>query len=259
VEWPVATSHRSVHLLVEGKEWPLAYNPERGVVEWKDILFKALDKAEGTDLYPYEVPVMTLLVEQPGELYRKERLKGEVRIEIPRPFSGLQVDFFDALGRRAGAHMQLYTVLLCAFEVYLEDCFERKVYSPYQHLQFEGIILDDMRIADIMTLLEDQGFKPTCGELASDTARMRRYLVMGVRQEGPEELMLWMLVEGNRFQTMRRKQIPGGQTFTTELETGNMVIYMRGQMRGDSLRLVRVMNEVQALLKERFRHVSTIG
>jgi hypothetical protein len=258
LEWPVATSHRSVHLAVGEEERPLAYNPERGVIEWGDVSFKSFGKAEGTDLYAYRTPTITLFVDQPGELYRRERLSGQVRVEMPRLLSALKVQHFDAMGQEKGVQQEYCSVLTADVVLYLEDCFERKVLSPYQHLQFEGVILDEMRVADIVTLLEDQGFTPRYRELAAQRSGMKRYLVQGIRPEGPGKLTLWMLVEGTHSQTTRRKQIPGGQTFTTQLETGNVVIYMRGQLRGDSARLVGMMNEIQALLKERFRHVSTI-
>jgi hypothetical protein len=258
LEWPVATSHRLVHLVVGEDKWPVVYNPGRGVIEWGDVPFEPLGKTEGTDLYAYRTPTITLLVDQPGELYRRERLGGEVRIEIPRSFSNLRVTYFSAEGRQAEVHIEPRTILTTDLALYLEDCFERKLLSPYQHLQFGGVILDEMRVADIVTLLEDQGFTPRYQELAADRSEMKRYLAQGTRPEGPERLTLWMLVEGTRSQTTRRKQIPGGQTFTTQLQTGNMVIYMRGQLRGDSARLIGVMNEIQTLLKERFRHVSTI-
>jgi hypothetical protein len=258
LEWPVATSHRLVHLIVAGEDRPLVYNPERGVIEWGDIPFEAHGKSEGTDLYAYRTPSITLLVDQPGELYRREQLGGEVRIEIPRLFSALRLAYFSVEGWQKDADIESRTILAIDLTLYLEDLFERKMFSPYQHLQFEGVVLDEMRVTDILTLLEDQGFTPSYRKLVAERSGMQRYLVEGIRQEGPGELVLWMLVEGTRSRTTRRKQIPGGQTFTTELETGNMVIYMRGQLRRDSERLVGVMNEIQKLLKERFLHVSTI-
>ena len=258
LEWPVATSHRLVHLLVGGEEKPVVYNPELGVIEWGSVPFKSYGKAEGTDLYTYRTPFITLLIDQPGELYRREQLGGEVRIEMPRLFSGLRLAYFSAEGRQEGIAIESSTILTTDLILYLEDLFEHKMFSPYQHLQFEGVVLDEMRVADIVTLLEDQGFTPRYKELPPERSGMQRYLVEGVRAEGPGKLVVWMLIEGTRSRTTRRKQIPGGQIFTTELETGNMVIYMRGQLRRDSARLTSVMNEIQTLLKERFRHVSTI-
>jgi hypothetical protein len=258
LEWPVATSHRLVHLMVGEEDKPVVYNPERGVIEWGNIPFESRGKAEGTDLYTYRTPQITLLVDQPGELYRQEQLGGEVQIEIPRLFSALRLARFSAEGWKKDADIESRTILTTDLTLYLEDLFERKMFSPYQHLQFEGVVLDEMRVTDIVTLLEDQGFAPRYRKLEAERSGMQRYLVEGVRPEGPGKLVLWMLVEGTRSRTTRRKQIPGGQTFTTELETGNMVIYMRGQLQRDSARLVGVMNEIQTLLKERFRHVSTI-
>lgn len=258
LEWPVATSHRLVHLLVGEEEKPVVYNPERGVIEWGDIPFKSHGKAEGTDLYIYRTPLIALLVDQPGELYRREQLGGKVQVKMPRRLSGLRLAYFGAEGRQEEAAVESCTILTTDLILYPEDLFERKMFSPYQHLQFEGVVLDEMRVTDIVTLLEDQGFAPSCRELPVERSEMRRYLVEGVRPEGLGKLVLWMLVEGTRSRTTRRKQIPGGQTFTTELETGNVVIYMRGQLRRDSARLVAVMNEIQMLLKEWFRHVSTI-
>lgn len=258
LEWPVATSHRLVHLLVGREDRLVVYNPERGVIEWGDIPFESRGKAEGTDLYVYRTPPINLLVDQPGELYRRDQLSGEVRIEIPRLFSALHLAYFGAEGRKKDADMESRTILTTDLTLYLEDLFERKMFSPYQHLQFEGVVLDEMRVTDIVTLLEDQGFTPHYQKLTAKRSGMQRYLVEGIRSEGPGQLVLWMLVEGSRSRTTRRKQIPGGQVFTTELETGNVVIYMRGQLRRDSARLVSVMNEIQTLLKERFRHVSTI-
>lgn len=258
LEWPVAISYRSVRLAEP--EHPLAYNPEEGVIEWSGIPFQFQGKREGTDLSIYRTPPMILEVDQPGELYRRDRLKGQVRVEIPFPLSALKVRYFNAQGWEGRKFQEEQrTILTQEITLYLEDCFKRRMLSPYQHLQFEGVILDEMRMADIVTLLADRGFVSfPPKELPSQGPGMKRYLVHGSRPEGPEKLMIWILVEGTRSETVRRKQIPGGQTFTTRLETGNMVIYMRGQLRGDSARLLGVMNEIQALLKERFRHVSTI-
>jgi len=258
LEWPVATSQRSVHLLVGEEDKHVVYNPERGVIEWGDIPFESRGKAEGTDLYTYRTPLISLLVDQPGELYRREQLGGEVQIEIPRLLSAVHLVYFGPEGRQDSADMESSTVLTANLTLYLEDLFERKTFSPYQHLQFEGVVLDEMRITDIVTLLKDQGFESHYDELPVERSQMKRYLVYGTRPEGPGKLVLWMLVEGTSSKTTREKQIPGGQTFTTTLETGNMVIYMRGQLRRDSARLVGVMNEIQMLLKERLRHVSTI-
>lgn len=263
INWPVATSHRLVRLMIrkgrKEKEAAIQYDPERGVIEWGDISFlPPKGKSEGTNLFTYWLPPMLLIVEQPGELYQQEFLNGEIEIRIPRLFSGLRVDTFGADGSRSEIQRETETILNTQISISLEDCFERKTFSPYQHLQFEGVILNDMRINDIKTLLEDNGFKCDSRQLQSGSQGTQRYIVVGVKTKELEELRLWMLVEGLRSRTTRQKQIPGGQTFTTEVDSGHMVIYMRGELQGSSNHLVHSMNEIQKHLKERFRHVSTI-
>ncbi len=258
IEWPVATSSRVVHLVVEGKELSIVYNPTQGVIEFGDIPFRSHGKSEGTELYIYRTPTITLLVDQPGELYQRDQLNGNVVVQLPRQFSALKLLYFNAQGKKEEMDIQTCTIFNADLALYLEDLFDRKMFSPYQHLQFEGVVLDEMRVMDIMTLLEDQGFSSRYESLTAERTGMQRYLVEGVRTEGHGKLVLWMVVEGTRSQTTRQKQIQGGHTYTTQLETGNVVIYMRGQLQRDSSRLVNVMNEIQNLLKERFQHISTI-
>jgi len=263
IEWPVATSHQLVHLVIKesqnDKNIPVVYDSERGVIEWGDIPFPSpKHKSEGTNLYFYKMPPMTLIVEQPGELYQQTFLTGQVEVSVPRLFSGLNVDYFSADGCRRDVQTNTKTTLFTDISISLEDCFERKTFSPYQHLQFEGVILNEMRVNDIKTLLEYQGFEPSSKQLDADDAGAQRYIIAGVKTQELEALKLWMFVEGTRSRTTRQTQIPGGQTFTTEVDTGHMTIYMRGELQGNSGNLIRSMNEIQKLLKERFQHVSTI-
>lgn len=258
LKWPSAPSHQ-IQLQVAGGERPVPFNPEIGAIEWGDIAFIAEGKQEGTGLFSYRTPSIDLYVDQPGELYRKGQLTGRLRIEMPRTFSGLAIAYFEAGGRLVEkAPFEPRTVVETDLTLYLEDCFQHKVLSPYQHLQFEGVILNEIRVADIVTLLRDLGFTPGQQRLPAQGLVAERYLVRGERPEGLSTLYLWMLVEGTRSQTTRRKQIPGGQEYTTQLETGSVAIYMRGQLAGDGARLIGAMNEIQTLLKERFQHVSTI-
>lgn len=260
LEWPVATSHRLVRLGIgEQNNWPVIYNPENGVIEWANIPFDATGKSEGTNLYQYKIPPIHLFIDQPGELYRRKELRGEIQIEIPQPFSGLHLSYFDALGKLTKIPIEQRTNLVSKIIVNLEDCFEQKIYSPYQHIQFEGVILDQMRINDIVTLLQDQRFTCRWDNLPTARPSIQQYLIIGKRPEGTGELLLGILVEGSRFEATRESEIPGGQKFISNVETGNTTIYMRGQLRGDNKRLLHTMNEIQILLKERFRHVLTIG
>jgi hypothetical protein len=266
LEWPVTMSHRTVELSVNGTKWPLAYNPEKRALEWGDIPLKApREKDKGTNLFTYKTPEIQLEVVRPGELYQLDRLCGHLEITIPRSVSGLEMKVFTVGGYDSGRPTEANSLLKADVTLFLEDLFDGKIFSPYQHLQFDGVILDSMRLNDILNLLRDQGFEPVDARYGEpkeikDSYRsdMFKYVIGRKRREGPGELKLWLLVEGTHSQTQRRKEIPGGETFTSQLQTGRMKIYMRGQLQNDKARLMTVMNEIHTLLKERFRHVSTM-
>ena len=266
IEWPRSTSHRALTLVIgeDPDGTPnkgLVYNPEWGELEWGDLPMWDADKAPGTGLRMYVAPPMWLKIGQPGELYRRETLRGSLTVELPGLLlSGVRPLYFDAIGNKVEDNLvELSTTIGLDMIIYLEDRFGVRTLSPYRHLQFEGVILDDMRVQDILTLLEDRGFevfKPV--ELPTDRQGAYRCLIAGRRLEGAEQMFLWLLADGVMARTVRETKIPGGKTFTTEVDTGSMKIYMRGQLKGDSHRLTTVMNDIQMSLKERLRHVSTL-
>ena len=266
VEWPRSTSHRALTLVIgQDPDGPvnerLVYNPEWGELEWGDLLMWEADKSPGTGLRLYVAPPMWLKIGQPGELYRRETLRGSLTVELPGLLlSGVKPLYFDTLGNQALDNLvELSTTVGLDMAIYLEDRFGVRTLSPYRHLQFEGVILDDMRVQDIVTLLEDRGFevfKPV--ELPTDRQGAYRSLITGKKREGAEQMLLWLLADGVMARTKRETKIPGGKTFTTEVDTGSTKIYMRGQLQGDSHRLTTVMNDIQMSLKERLRHVSTL-
>lgn len=263
IEWPVATSHHVVSLeeiREKGKpvEKPVTYDPERGVIQWADIRFKKKEEKEkGTNLDIYQTR-MRLFIDQPGELYQQEVLAGKVEVKIPNLLSGLQVDYFAANGPKRKPDIEGRTIIASDLTLNLEECFARKRFSPYQMLQFEGVIVNEMRIANIKILLENQGFNSDYQQLPTDRSDLQHYVVVGTQRKELEQLRILMFVEGTRSQTTRKKEILGGQTFTTKLTTGHTIIYMRGELRGNKSDLIGMMNEIQKKLKEQFRHVSTI-
>lgn len=266
LEWPVNTSHQVVHVTWisrDGKEQPTAvvYDPEQKAIEWSDIPFMADESSESDDVHPYHIPLMLLSVDEPGELYQIRELSGSVRIEIPYSYSGTRLSYLDASGKHEqGVTIEYCTILTSQLKVDVHTCFERKVYSPYQLLQFPNVVLNDMRRADVMALLKDEHFtwqtKPR--DLSEETESGKQYLIQATRPEGAGQLKLWILLQGTPSRTKREKKIPGEETFTTEFNTGSTHVYIRGQLRGDSMRVVAVINEIHERLKERFRHVSVL-
>lgn len=48
--------------------------------------------------------------------------------------------------------------------------------------------------------------------------------------------------------------MPSGQTFTTEIESGELEVLLRGELPASNKTLIPHMNAFQAALRERFRH-----
>lgn len=263
VDWPRTASHNAVTLLLgtsSAKE-RLVYNPEAGTLEWGDVSFRHTGKASGTGLRSYVSAPMVLSVSQPGDLYRQEAIRGSLQVELPDVLlSGTAFSYFNSRGSRAAENpINRSTTIDADMTIWLEDRFGVRTLSPYRHLQFDGVILDSMRVQDIVTLLEDRGFE-VANPVELSARREGGYgaLIVGKKLEGAEQMYLWLMAEGVRTTTTRETKIRGGKTFTTEVDTGNMKVYMRGQLKGDSHRLTTVMNDIQMSLKERLRHVSTL-
>lgn len=241
---------------VEHVEKPVWYVPEKGAIQWGPVEFEA-SQMERSGL-KFATPVMTLSVEHPGELYPHQELAGRLEISLPRPLSDLEVEWFGADGAGATIPIVQETVLNLDFVLHLEDRFRQKLVTPYRHLQFEGVILDEMRIADIRTILENQGLRVRHVDLTEKGSNVRRYQIWGRQMKGAEPVEIWLWVEGTRALTKRQREIPGGQTFTTEVETGQTTIYMRGRYQGDSKHLTTMMNAIHQRLKRQFPYVSTV-
>ena len=259
LQWPTAVSYHNVQLHIEGEESRVpVYDPDRGVIEWGDIDMDYQGPAEGTDLHSFRAPTMILLVNQPGELYQVNTLEGEVEVELPGAlFSGMQARYFDARGYLdTESPFEMMTIFRGRITLIPEERFRRRVFSPYQRLEFEGVILDEMRLTDIRTILQDHRFRDIrARQLSADGDRLV-YGIEGTRMEGPDSLVLRVYAVGTFATTERKTEIPGGRIFTTPRRTGDTVIYMRGELRGSSSRLSSVMNDIHRALKARFRHVA---
>ena len=266
LEWPVNTSRQLVELSLDpelsGRKPTIIYDPKHKVIEWSDVPFERDNTSSSENVYTFRTPRMFLSVKEPGELYQVRELSGSVRIEIPYLYSGMRLSYLDASGEYDGdMSVEYYTVLTSHLKLDVSTCFDRKVYSPYQYLQFPNVILNEMRRADVIALLKDQLF--TClskkpSDLLGEIESGKQYLIEATRPEGAGTLTLWILLQGTPSNTKREKKIPGEETFTTSLDTGNTDVYIRGQLQGDSMRVVAVINEIHERLKERFRHVSVL-
>jgi|GEM_PF-6875575 len=163
IEWPVTILDRSMILKIgttSTLDKSVIYIPEQGVIEWQNVeLQQSTENSSGSNLVKYNTKNMRLLIEHPGELYNKEELKGKVEIKIPQVLAWAGIDYFEANGQEGQIDIKQETIMTAELKLNLAYCFSRKMYYPYQHLQFEGVILDDMRIIDITTILKNMGFE----------------------------------------------------------------------------------------------------
>jgi hypothetical protein len=144
---------------------------------------------------------------------------------------------------------EFVTRLTTSIDLALDDAFQGRTRAPFQQIHFDEVIPDPMRVADIKTSLFDRGFKIEDFPLASDHDHLR-HLLVAERSEG--HLKLWIVVDGRKFTTQRRTEVPGGQVYTSTFERGEMRVYMRGEMAGEGYGLIEEMNMVQLALRDRF-------
>lgn len=102
---------------------------------------------------------MLLAIRHPGELYRQETLEITADVQVPGYLlSGMSARVYDATGYYLEKPLALTTKIHAAAELQLDDAFAMRDRSPSQHLFFDELIPDEIRITDIRTALEDRGF-----------------------------------------------------------------------------------------------------
>ena len=231
-----------------------------GVLQWGNIHFEPVEIIQGKNVLCYRTPFIELRIDEPGELYKQFELNGKVLVEIPCLLSGLQAGYFDVSGKYyPEIKIELKSLVSIEMNLLIIDSFEQRHFSPQQQLQFPELILDELRLADIVMLLKDERFTIHSNPLNNETIVPKgKHLITASRPEGADRLTLWIVVDGTPSNTTREREIPGGEVFTTDLETGNTTIYIRGQLARDGQRVVKVINQIHNRLKERFRHVRVI-
>ncbi|WP_433261768.1 hypothetical protein ACQPZF_27720 [Actinosynnema sp. CS-041913] len=264
LRWPTITSLGALSLEDdEGRGFPIGYDPAAGSIEWRDVpmfLLNPRDQADGQphgDTLRFASAKLHLHIEQPGELYKQPDVQGTVQVEVDDYLlSGLRARLFDARGVRVPGRPRLTSRITTDLSVILDDAFNRRLMMPGQHLYFDEVIPDDMRVSDIRSALEDKGFEikeslayPGQGEHAM------RHLLWATRAAGPDVMQLWLLLEGRRFQTERQNQLAGGQTFKTTFDSGDLKVFMCGALPGTSRELTHVMNALQLNLRELFERL----
>lgn len=281
IAWPTITSINTLQLnvvnlsdLSQNSSFPLQYNPVSKCLEWQDIpMHKVSDDDDQADEHHnqrsnrsedrvtgYETWPMLLSINYPGELYLQPTLDAHAEVEIPDYLlSGTQARLYAATGHLSLDRPELLTRIAADAELIIDDAFAKREFSPVQHLHFDEIIPDDLRITDITTALEDRGFEvkmawPPQGRPALENGTYR-WLQVARRRQGPDSMDLWVYTEGRRFKTEREIQLPGGVIHKTELDSGELKIFVRGALPGDSEKVTHEMNVLQRSLRERYDRV----
>ena len=152
---------------------------------------------------------------------------------------------------RRRPRLKLDTYISTEFDVILGDAFARREFTPYQHLHFDEVIPNELRISDIKVALGNRGFKVT--DPWPENGTEGRWLW----ESGPrvqDTMRADPFVEGKLQKTTRDSRVPGGVS-SEHLDSGEMRIYIRGRLSRDSQPVIREMNALRRALHERFDHL----
>lgn len=248
LNWPAHISLSSLTLEVGGEEQPLHYNPAREGLEWSDVPMSRDPEPASGEMQTFRSPEMCLSVPEPGELYRAEQLTGQAEVKLDRLLSGVQARLYDATGSRRGhPQPELESRICVEFSLILGDAFTRRSRSVFQQFHFDEVIPTEMRVDDIKTALRGLGF--TVEDLPSGPES--RWL-FAQRPEGSDVMRMAVYIAGQHHRAQRERQIPGGITYKTKLDSGELWIYLYGTLPGDSQPVVQQMNALRRALHDRF-------
>jgi hypothetical protein len=250
ISWPTHTSLRALSLEVGAQPHPIRYNPKREGLEWSDITMEPEADPGGGELLRFASPEMILVIPQPGELYQEQSLRGEVKVAVNRLLSGLDARLYDATGTLDGQpRVARQSLVSTEFNLTLDDAFARRTFSPHQQLHFDEVIPAETRIDDIRMALKNLGFIAI--DRWPDQGPEKRWL-FAQRHEGPDQLLLVLYVEGKQHKSRRQRAVPGGMTYRTEVDSGELRIYAYGWLARSSRPVVQEMNALRVALRERF-------
>ena len=270
LKWPIIPSPDSFELKINPKsefvenysigphflrDEPIRYNPVNASLEWKNVAFNASEVRTKSGFETYTSEKIYLEIKQPEVFFEKETLSGQLKIEIPGYLlSNLQTRLFNARGKLTRTPTPaLKTELKLDFTLNLGDIFAHRKFTPYYQFQFDEIVLDEMRVANIHSTLSDRGFQINQEKkLESNDTNHTQYIILASRIEGPHTFDLWIVLDGEPIETERKAEIKGGTDYKSKFDSGRMKVYVRGQAKTDYRLLWREINTVQTVLCECF-------
>ncbi|WP_410674056.1 hypothetical protein [Amycolatopsis sp. cmx-4-68] len=263
LDWPTITSLRDLQVEDDnstGTQRPLTYNPVERTIEWRDVPMRRHEPEHPRDdEFRFVSDAMVLLIRQPGELYRQPSLDGKVEVKIPGYLlSGTQTRLFDSIGRRLEEDRCRETSRLTSrIHLILGEAFARRKLRPHQHLYFDEVIPEQARIADIENALADRGFEVAFSDRSGGSGLLR-WSGTALRSEGPEMMKMVLYVEGSNHETERTVQKPGGHSYTSKLPSGELKVFMYGELPRASRAVTREMNALHAAVSDRFDRIRAL-
>ena len=291
IGWPTITSLQTTKLDVYGAvlngdgevegdaawhPFPVRYNPVGRRVEW-EVLRMGEDEDDGDGgrhrSINYVSPPMHLMVGNPGELHKTDKLDVAAEVEIPGYLlSGLDPHLFNAFGGKypasadyPGAIVEgkelrpIFTTMVTVNgEFTVDDQFRKRHFSPHHNIIFDDIAPDDMRVNEIFSVLKNLGFSKVESLLEESRSKdpvAPEWFLRASRSRGPDRMTLWIYVEGTR-RRVERKQIMGDAQIqhTGSRDTGQLRLHVLGRLPRDHKEITREMNALQKALRDRYQY-----
>lgn len=256
LDWPSITSLEPsvLQLRIGDERREVQHNPGTRTLEWSDV---ELDPSSEVlaGLEQFTSPPMQLSIGNPGELYEERRLACRLTVVVTnRLVSGIDAYAFDARGRRLPRNPTLHTRLVTVVTTELGEAFADRLLTTFQHVHFDEIVPREMRIGDIKTALHDLGFSVDSERRLASTDEHIEHAILTSRQEGPDRLHLLIVVRGLKHKTERQSERDGTR-YTTELDSGELQLSVRGALPGNSREVVGEVNRLHVALRAQFERV----
>jgi hypothetical protein len=229
----------------------IRFNPLSRCIEWSGPLMKKLD-SDSNGLVSFACQ-QRIVIDQPGQLWQLEKLCGRVDVEVPRCISGISSLLFSSNGvPLQEPQISMNSALTSHFSFILDDAFTNKLFSPVQHLFFDGVVLGPIGMANIRALLAGRGFEIggrsnwDLGFVFKD-GRHEHYIIAR-RKEGIKSMQLLLKAEGEQ-QVIEEQRVQGENVLRQARKIGYLRLFLCCGLKGDSKRIVRELNAIHAQLR----------
>ena len=240
------------------------YNPDRRVVQVCKVQARRDEPDEGSPLVPFKCD-MRFFLRVPGQIVSQDELKGSVRLRLDGILlSGREVSWLQVTGHRITGQNQLVhqqTYLEVGLSAWLSDQFKHRRATTYRRWCFSGVRLSADRLGDVAAALRDLGYQIVKSPVLAEDGATGTLAASrpAVTPDGdPTLLQLEVLAERMSAAQTRREREMEGVRITTEIETSDVVIHVRGQMRGPISMIALDLERLMTALKGQFAAVADL-